>query len=34
MAKTAQEKLDEKREKNIRKPIKKIYRTKPGECSF
>ncbi|MCI9077736.1 MAG: carbohydrate ABC transporter permease [Lachnospiraceae bacterium] len=34
MAKTAQEKLDEKREKEYKKKHKKIYRTKPGDIVF
>ena len=34
MAKTAQEKLDEKREKEYKKTHKKIYRTKPGDVVF
>ncbi len=34
MAKTAQEKLDEKREKEYKKKHKKIYKTKPGDVVF
>lgn len=34
MAKTAQEKLDEKREKEYKKKHKKIYKTKPGDIVF
>lgn len=34
MAKTAQEKLDEKREKEYKKKHKKIYKTKPGDVIF
>ena len=34
MAKTAQEKLDEKREKEYKKIHKKIYKTKPGDVVF
>ncbi|MDE6616134.1 MAG: carbohydrate ABC transporter permease [Lachnospiraceae bacterium] len=34
MAKTAQEKLDEKREKEYKKKHKNIYRTKPGDVVF
>ncbi len=34
MAKTAQEKLDEKREKEYKKTHKKIYKTKPGDIVF
>ena len=34
MAKTAQEKLDAKREKAYYKKHKKMYRTKPGDVIF
>ena len=34
MAKTAQEKLDAKREKAYYKKHKKMYRTKPGDVVF
>lgn len=34
MAKTAQEKLDEKKEKEYKKTHKNFYKTKPGDVLF